>query len=153
MARRALGRGRTQGRACHETRAFGEHLGPSETVAKNRLTIRIVGVNLKSKSIGDPDAGNLLVQGDNLEALAGLRWSAWAFGRFSSFGSRSDLSLRQRRNDGSDSRQLSILQSRLQLLEGSLDFRWRPAIALIDEQSDYVIDFVRNGACCHFDLL
>jgi hypothetical protein len=24
---------------------------------------------------------------------------------------------------------------------------------LIDEQSDYVIDFVRNGACCHFDLL
>jgi hypothetical protein len=69
----------------------------------------------------------------------------------SSFGSRSDLSLRQRRNDGSDSRQLSI-QSRLQLLEGGLDFRWRPALALIDEQSDYVIDFVRNGACCHFDL-
>ena len=60
--------------------------------------------------------------------------------------------LRQRRNDGSDSRQLSI-QSRLQLLEGGLDFRWRLAIALIDEQSDYVIDFVRNGACCHFDLL
>src|SRR5256885_12842547 len=50
------------------------------------------------------------------------------------------LSLRQRRNDGSDSRQLSI-QSRLQLLEGGLDFRWRPAIALIDEQSDYAIDF------------
>jgi hypothetical protein len=70
----------------------------------------------------------------------------------SSFGSRSDLSLRQRRNDGSESRQLSI-QSRLQLLEGGLDFRWRPAIALIDEQSDYVIDFVRNGACCHFDFL
>jgi hypothetical protein len=72
--------------------------------------------------------------------------------RLSSFGSRSDLSLRQRRNDGSDSRQLSI-QSRLKLLEGGLDFRWRPAIALIDEQSDCVIDFVRNGACCHFDLL
>jgi hypothetical protein len=72
--------------------------------------------------------------------------------RLSSFGSRSDLSLRQRRNDGSDSRQLSI-QSRLQLLEGGLDFRWRLAIALIDEQSNYVIDFVRNGACCHFDLL
>src|SRR5580692_2341667 len=67
-------------------------------------------------------------------------------------GSRSDLSLRQRRNDGSDSRQLSI-QSRLQLLEGGLDFRWRLAIALIDQQSDYVIDFVRNGACYHFDLL
>jgi hypothetical protein len=47
--------------------------------------------------------------------------------------------LRQRRNDGSDSRQLSI-QCRLQLLEGGLDFRWRPAIALIDEQSDHVID-------------
>jgi hypothetical protein len=56
------------------------------------------------------------------------------------------LSLRQRRNDGSDSRQLSI-QSRLQLLEGGLDFRWRLAIALIDEQSNYVNDFVRNGAC------
>jgi len=40
------------------------------------------------------------------------------------------------------------IQSRLQLLEGGLDFRWRPAIALIDEQSDYAIDFVRNGACC-----
>lgn len=26
----------------------------------------------KSKSIGDPDAGNLLVQGDNLEALKAL---------------------------------------------------------------------------------
>jgi hypothetical protein len=63
-----------------------------------------------------------------------------------------NLSLRQRRNDGSDSRQLSI-QSRLQLLEGGLDFRWPLAIALIDEQSDYAIDFVRNGACCHFDLL
>jgi hypothetical protein len=72
--------------------------------------------------------------------------------RLSSFGSRSDLSLRQRRNEGSDSRRLSI-QSRLQLLEGGLDFRWRPAIALNDEQSDYVIDFVRNGACCQFDLL
>jgi hypothetical protein len=70
----------------------------------------------------------------------------------SSFGSRSDLSLWQCRNDGSDSRQLST-QSCLQLLEGGLDFRWRLAIALIDEQSDYVIDFVRNGACCHFDLL
>src|SRR6202035_5716437 len=61
-----------------------------------------------------------------------------------------DLSLRQRRNDGSDSRQLSI-QSRLQLLEGGLDVRWRLAIALIDEQSNYVIDFVGNGACYHFD--
>jgi hypothetical protein len=71
--------------------------------------------------------------------------------RLCSSGSRSDLSLRQRRNDGSDSRQLSI-QSRLQVLEGGLDFRWRLAIALIDEQSNYVIDFVRNGACCHFDL-
>jgi hypothetical protein len=49
--------------------------------------------------------------------------------RLSSFGSRSDLSLRQRRNDGIDSRQLSI-QSCLQFLEGGLDFRWRPAIAL-----------------------
>jgi len=49
-----------------------------------------------------------------------------------------DLSLRQRRNNGSDSRQLSI-QSRLQLLEGGLDFRWGLAIALIDEQSDYLL--------------
>ena len=64
--------------------------------------------------------------------------------RLSSFGSRSDLSLRQRRNDGSDSRQLSI-QSRLQLLEGGLDFRWRLAIALIDEQSNYVIDCLFFG--------
>jgi predicted DNA-binding transcriptional regulator AlpA len=24
---------------------------------------------------------------------------------------------------------------------------------LVGHQSDYVIDFVRNGACCHFDLL
>jgi hypothetical protein len=46
-----------------------------------------------------------------------------------------DLSLLQRRNDGSDSRRLSI-QSRLQLLERGLDFRWRLAIALIDEQSN-----------------
>src|SRR6202011_5444536 len=72
--------------------------------------------------------------------------------RLSSFGLRSELSLRQCRNDGRDSRQLSI-QSRLQLLEGGLDFRWRLAIALIDEQSNYVIDFVGNGACCHFYLL
>jgi hypothetical protein len=34
-------------------------------------------------------------------------------------------------------------------LKVGLDFRWPLAIALIDEQSDYVIDFVRNGACCH----